>query len=190
MRHWSLGVIIFMAFIIGPAAPACARAIAGLHFADTLHVQEARFTLSGVASYKKFGFPVLVAALWLAHAERDPDKILIEDMPRRYVTHFQRGVSSRRVCRAWNEGLDANSPGASGEVKQQFQTLCLWIHDFRAGDEIAVTYLPGRGSIVELDGTRVGEIPGKGFADAYFACALGPRPSLGKGFKKALLGGL
>ena len=189
MRRWSLGVIIFMAFISGAAAPACARAIAGLQFADTLHVQETRFTLNGVASYKKFGFPVLVAALWLAHAERDPGRILIEDMPRRYVTHFQRGVSSRRICRAWNEGLDANSPGASGEVKQQFQTLCLWIHDFRSGDEIAVTYFPGRGSLVELDGRRVGEIPGKGFADAYFACALGPSPSLGKGFKKALLGG-
>ena len=189
MRHLSLGVIVCMAFLAGAAAPACARAIAGLDFADTLQVQETRFTLSGVASYKKFGFPVLVAALWLAHAERDPGKILIEDMPRRYVTHFQRGVSSRRICRAWKEGLEANSPGASGEVKQQFQTLCLWIHDVRAGDEIAVTYFPGRGSIVELDGTRVGEISGKGFADAYFACALGPRPGLGKGFKRALLGG-
>jgi hypothetical protein len=177
-----------MAFVTGAAEPARARAIAGVDFADTLQIEETRFTLSGVASYKKLGFSILVAALWLAHAERDPDKILIEDVPRRYVTHFQRKVSSRRVCRAWNESLDANSPGASGEVKQQFQTLCLWIHDFRAGDEIAVTYLPGRGSIVELDGTRVGVIPGKDFADAYLACALGHKPSLGKGFKKALLG--
>jgi hypothetical protein len=175
-----------MVLVTGAAAPA--RAIADLDFADTLQIEETRFTLNGVASYKKLGFSILVAALWLAHTERDPDKILIEDMPRRYVTHFQRKVSSRRVCKEWNKSLDANSPDASGEVKQQFQTLCLWIHDFRAGDEIAVTYFPGRGSIVELDGTRVGEIPGKGFADAYFACVLGPRPALGKGFKKALLG--
>jgi hypothetical protein len=188
MRHLSLGAVVCMALVIGVAAPAFARAIAGVDFADTLQVQETRFTLNGVASYKKLGRQILVAALWLEHAERDPDKILTGDMPRRYVTHFQRGVSSQRVCRAWNDGLDANSPGASGEVKQQFKTLCLWIHDFRAGEEIAVTYVPGRGSIVELDGTRVGEIPGKGFADAYLACVLGPKPSLGKGFKKALLG--
>jgi hypothetical protein len=138
--------------------------------------------------YRKFGVRVLVAGLWLKHRERDAAEILREDAPRRYVTHFLRGVGSRKICAAWREGLEANTPAATAEVKQQFETLCRWIRDFHSGDEIALTYLPGRGSLVEVSGVRAGVIPGKAFADAYFACALGPRPGPGARFKNGLLG--
>jgi hypothetical protein len=41
---------------------------------------------------------------------------------------------------------------------------------------------------VEIGGVRKGILPGKGFADAYFACAIGPKPGLGEKFKRHLLG--
>jgi chalcone isomerase-like protein len=162
--------------------------VVGVDFADTIRVEQSLLTLNGVAVYRKLGVRVLVAGLWLERRERDAEAILRDDLPRRYVTHFLHGVSSKRICRAWREGLEANSPDAGPEVERQFQTLCGWIRDFRPGDEIAVTYLPGRGSLVEVNGQRMGKIPRKAFADAYFACALGPRPGPGKNFKKKLLG--
>jgi hypothetical protein len=183
----SLALISVIVLLIVATGPATAGPIQGVAFADTMRVDRTLFTLNGVASYSKFGIHVLVAGLWLEHPEHDPEKVLRDDGPRRYVTHFLREVTSKRVCKAWRDGLTANSPRASAVVKQQFQTLCGWTHDFHAGDEIAVTYFPGRGSVVEVDGARVGEIPGKAFADAYFACAIGPKPGLGKAFKKALL---
>ena len=51
-----------------------------------------------------------------------------------------------------------------------------------------MTYLPTSGCRVEFSGTEMGVIPGKGFADAYFALALGPRPTFGTKFQKKLLG--
>jgi hypothetical protein len=171
-----------------PAPPAGARSVAGVAMPDSVRVERRLLRLNGMALYRKVGFPVLVAGLYLSDPESRPARILASDSPRRYVTHFVRRVSAKRVCDAWRKGLEDNTPGASVEVRAQFRTLCHWIRDFRAGDEITVTYLPARGCEVEIGGKRVGVIPGKAFADAYFALVLGPRPSLGDKFKGRLLG--
>ncbi len=167
---------------------ALAREVAGVDLADTIRVEQTLLTLNGAAVFKKFGVRVLVAGLWLEHSEREAATILAADAPRRYVSHFLHGVSAKKIRSAWKKGLEANSPNASPEVRQQFQDLYGWIHDFRSGDEIVFTYVPGQGSVVEINGERVGSVPGKGFADAYFALALGPKPGPGENFKKALLG--
>ncbi|HEX7078833.1 MAG TPA: chalcone isomerase family protein [Candidatus Eisenbacteria bacterium] len=162
--------------------------MAGVAMPDSVRVERGLLRLNGMALYRRVGFPVLVAGLYLAGRESRPARILGSDSPRRYVTRFLRRVSAKRVCDAWRKGLANNTPGASVEVRAQFRTLCHRIRDFRAGDEITVTYLPASGSWVEIDGKQVGVIPGKAFADAYFALVLGPKPSLGDKFKRRLLG--
>lgn len=170
------------------ARPADARSVAGVAMPESVRVEGGLLRLNGMALYRKVGFPVLVAGLYLTGPESRPARILESDSPRRYVTHFLRRVGSKRVCDAWRKGLAENTPGASAEVRAQFRTLCRWIRDFRAGGEITVTYLPARGSLIDLGGRQVGVIPGKAFADAYFALVLGPKPSLGDKFKRRLLG--
>lgn len=155
---------------------------------DSIRVQDALLTLNGVAVYKKFGIQFVVAGLWLDHQERDAGKILDADLPRRSVTHFLRRVSSKRICKSWSQGLRENSPEASPGVREQFQTLYGWTRDFLPGEEITVTYLPGQGSTVDIGGVVMGSLPGKSFADAFFACAIGPKPAPGNKFKKGLLG--
>ena len=61
--------------------------------------------------------------------------------------------------------------------------------DLEKGEEMAFTYLPGKGTEISVRGQSQGTIPGKPFADALFACWLGPRPDPGEEFKQALLGG-
>ena len=104
------------------------------------------------------------------------------------MTHFLHRVSSKRVCDSWRKGLRENTPEASPEVREQFQTLYEWTRDFLPGDEITVTYLPGKGSTVVIGGASKGSLSGKPFADAFFACAIGPKPAPGNKFKKGLLG--
>ena len=186
-RAWALSALAAATLLL--PRPAAARQVAGVEFADSIRVERATLRLNGVAVYKKFGVRVLAAGLWLEHAESEPAVILRTDAPRRYVTHFLHGVSSKRICKVWKEGLEANSPNAAPEVQRNFRDLCAWIRDFQTGDELAVTYVPGRGSLVEINGASVGSIPGKAFSDSYFALALGPKPGLGKNFKQRLLGG-
>lgn len=180
-------LLLIMAPLLAPP-PAEARSVAGTEMPDSIRVQDALLTLNGVAVYKKFGMQFLVSGLWLDHLERDAGKILDADLPRRSVTHFLRNVSSKRICMSWSKGLRENTPEASADVREQFETLYGWTRDFVPGDEITVTYLPGQGSTVDIGGVFMGSLPGKPFADAFFACAIGPKPAPGDKFKKKLLG--
>lgn len=170
------------------APPASARPVAGTEMPDTIRVAGHALRLNGAAVYSKLGIRILAAGLWLEHPGHDERAILSADLPRRYTTHFFHGVSSRRIRDEWRKGLEANTPEAGAQVRDQFRTLGGWIPDFRPGDEITVTYLPGLGSTVEVNGARKGVLAGKAFADAYFACALGPRPRPNAEFKRRLLG--
>jgi hypothetical protein len=184
-----VAIVTAFAFAAPPTAPLAHAAVAaGTTMPDTIRVDEHLLRLNGIAVYSKLGVRVLVAGLWLEHRDGDAARILRVDAPRRYVTHFLRRVSARRVRDAWMKGLAANTPGATAEVREEFRTLSSWTRDFRAGDEITLTYIPGRGSVVDIGGVRKGVLLGKGFADAYFACAIGPKPALGDKFKRRLLG--
>ncbi len=155
---------------------------------DSIQVQQTLLRLNGMALYRKLTFSVLVAGLYWDHQESDPKVILASDSPRRYVAHFLHNVSAKRITDAWKRGLRENTPNASEEVREKFQTLYDWLRDFHPGEEVVVTYLPTSGCRVEMGGTEMGVIPGKDFADAYFALALGPRPNFGNKFQKKLLG--
>ena len=155
---------------------------------DSARVGGTPLRLNGMAIYRKFGFKVLVAGLYLPSPQHDAATILAADSPRRYVTRFLRGVGAERVRSAWRKGLARNTPNASAEVKAEFRELTAWARDFREGEEIDVTYVPGVGSTVVIAGTQKGILPGKGFSDAYLALALGREPSLGVAFKQRLLG--
>jgi len=179
-------ILATLAFLYAP--PASARLVAGVDMPDTIRAGEQVLRLNGTAIYSKFGIRILAAGLWLDQPETDAAKILSADLPRRYVTHFFRRVSAKRVRTEWFKSLEQNTPDAGDEVKEQFRTLAGWIHDFDPGDEITLVYLPGHGSDVEIGGVFRGTIPGKAFAEAYFACALGPKPRLGRPFRKHLLG--
>jgi predicted deacylase len=114
--------------------------------------------------------------------------VLAADVPRRGVLRFLYGVSKEQMCEAWDEGLAANTPGAPADVEAGFERLCSLMADVEKGDEIAFTYLPGRGTEISVRGQSQGTIAGKPFADALFACWLGPKPGPGEDFKRALLG--
>jgi len=176
---------LFAALLPGPAR---AGVTAGVEMPDSVLVERGMLRLNGMALYRRFVVRVLVGGLYLNGTQHDADTILGADSPRRLVMHFLRNVGANKIQEAWGKGLDENTPNAGADVRAQFQTFGGWLRDFHRGDEITVTYLPGEGSTVEINGVSVGALKGKGFADAYFALALGPKPSLGKKFKRRLLG--
>jgi hypothetical protein len=178
------GIVLMLAF----ASLASARTTGGVTLPDTVRVDSERLLLNGLATYRVLGFKVLVAGLYLPAAEHDARVVLDADESRRYVSHFLRDVSAKKIRSVWRKGLRENTPNASEEVRRQFQVLYGWLEDMRAGQEIVFSYRPGSGSVVEVGGRTVGTLRGKAVADAYFAMALGPRPACGEAFKRKLLG--
>jgi hypothetical protein len=56
------------------------------------------------------------------------------------------------------------------------------------GKELVLTYVPGQGTIVEVNSVAKGTLPGKATSDAILATWVGPKPGPGDDFKKEVLG--
>jgi hypothetical protein len=169
-------------------APDTGRTLNGVTLPETIEVEGQTLELNGMAMRKKVVFKVYVAALYLVSKSSNPEEILQSDAARRMEMHFVRNVDKNKICEAWDEGLENNTPGAAASLKQQFADLCGLMDDIKDDQAFVFTYVPGKGTIVEVAGTEKGTIAGKEFADAMLRCWIGPKPGPGEGFKKSLLG--
>jgi hypothetical protein len=160
----------------------------GVTLPTQMDVDGQALVLNGTATRKKFIVKVYVAGLYLPARETDAERILDADAPRHLVMHFVHDVDKKKMCDAWNEGLEKNTPDATPELKGQFETLCSYMEDIKKGEQFVFTYLPGSGTRVSVKGVEKGTIEGKAFADALFKVWIGPHPGPGEGFKKQLLG--
>lgn len=170
------------------ALPAGAGTLAGVTLPDKAAVQGQSLALNGMGLRKKLFIKVYVAGLYLPQKEKAANKILAGDTPYRMVMHFLYGVNKEQMCEAWNEGLAANTPNASTDVKKAFMNLCAWMEEIPEGNKLALTYLPGEGTQVEVNGKVKGTLPGQDVADAILATWIGPKPGPGEDFKKGVLG--
>lgn len=167
--------------------PDTTRTVNGVVLPENTSVAGKTLVLNGTALRKKAIFKVYVAALYVATKSQSADAILGEDEPRRMEMHFLRGVDKKKVCDGWNDGLKANSPDASDDVKKEFSDLCGLMEDIKDGQAMTFTYVPGNGTTVTVAGAEKGTVGGREFADALLRCWIGPKPGPGEGFKKNLL---
>lgn len=168
--------------------PILAATMAGVTLPDSIEVNGQKLVLNGMALRKKVIFKVYVDGLYLPQKEKSADKIFKADTMRCNMMHFLRTVEAEKINQAWYEGLAANTPGHSAELKAQFDKLASWMEEMKSGDLQSFTYLPGQGTEVKVKGKIKGVIPGKAFADALFACWIGAKPGPGETFKNNLLG--
>lgn len=170
-------------------SPLAAATLAGVTMPDTAKVGTQDLKLNGMALRSKAVFKVYVGGLYLPAEEHDWQKVLAADTPRRMVMQWVRSVSKSQICDGWKEGLEANTPNASAEVKKHFDSLCGLMEDAKAGDRFVFTYLPGTGLEVAINDTAKGTpLGGKPFADALFKCWIGAKPGPGEAFREGLMG--
>jgi hypothetical protein len=169
------------------ALPAAAMEVAGVSLPDTVTVGGATLKLNGMGVRKKLWIKVYVGGLYLAAASHDTATILAADTPRRMVMHFlYHEVSQAKLTDAWREGFENNSAASLPALQARLDTFCSWWPAMKSGEEAVLTYVPGTGTRLEIDGKELGTIPGKDFADALFLVWLGDKPADG-GLKEGLL---
>jgi len=167
---------------------ASAASLADVTLEDKITVNGQTLVLNGLGLRKKFFIKVYVGGLYLQAKMSNPASILGSDTTRRMTMHFLYSVSKDQMCDAWEEGLAANVPNASAEVKSGFKTLCSWMEPIPKGNRLVLTYVPGTGTTVEVNGKAKGTLPGKATADAIVSTWIGPKPAMGDDFKNAVLG--
>lgn len=180
--------LILAAALTLAAVNAGAATVAGVKMEDTTTVGGQTLVLNGAALRKKFIIKVYVGGLYLPSKQSNAAAIIAADAPRRQVLQFIYEVDKGKMAEAWEEGLEDNTPNASAEVKTAFKTLATWMEDMKEGKRIVLTYTPGIGTTVEVNGKNKGTLGGKAVADAILNTWLGPNPGPGADFKKGVLG--
>lgn len=179
-----MGLTLFLLFVTSILA----GTLAGIILPDNLKIDDQTLVLNGMALRKKVIFKVYVAGLYLPAKEKNSETILAADKTRCTVMHFVRSVDAGKISEAWFEGLQANTPKYSPELKNQFDVLATLMEDVKEGDKLVFTYRPGKGTEVKVKGVIKQTLGDKAFADALFACWIGKKPGPGESFKNGLLG--
>lgn len=173
--------------LLVPAGAAAAGELAGVIMQDSALVGDETLVLNGMGLRKRAVFKVYVAGLYLPEKTNSAESILGSDTPRLTAMDFSRAVGAGQLCDAWKECLENNTADPSPELVQQFETLCGYMEDVVKADPMVFTYVPGYGTTVQVKGSLKGRIEGKPFADALWACWIGPVPP-SEAFKQGLLG--
>jgi hypothetical protein len=182
-RKSLLGLVLSLA-----AAIALASEVAGVKLPDTITVEGKALKLNGMGLRKKVVFKVYVAGLYLETPSKDPAAVLSSDQIKSMRLWILRSLKGSQITEAIVEGFEKNSKAQMGALKARLDKFNAMFPDVTEGDQIEMTYVPGKGTIVTAKGTEKGVIEGKDFADALFSVWLGANP-VQEDLKKALLKG-
>ncbi len=159
-----------------------------LKLAEKTTVDGQVLVLNGKGVHTEFFVDDYVGALYLPSKQADADAILATDGPRCMVIHFIYSLDVAKMSDTWRGGLRDNVSNPPPDVAAAFDQLVTWTGEVYDDSEITLTYTPGYGTIVKVDGATLGILPGKNVADAILSTWIGPKPSPGPAFKKGILG--
>ena len=157
------------------APPALGAEIEGVAFPDRYRWSGAQLRLNGVGLLRyRFFIKGYVAALYLGE-QVAPERAL-DDVPRRLDIEYFWSIPAEKLSEAMFEGIarnvDAQMLKHLMETIERFSAL---YEDVEPGDRYALTYIPGVGTELALNGERKGLVEGDDFSSALFSIWLGER---------------
>lgn len=157
------------------ATLAFAGELKGVKSPDSITVEGKNLVLNGMGLRTKVVFKVYVASLYLEAKEKDPAKIIAADGVRQVKLHMLRDLESHKVTEALTAGFEKNSKADLPKLKDRLDTLVKAIPDLKEGQELSITYVPGKGTTVSGPGKEA-TVEGKDFNDALLKVWLGADP--------------
>ncbi len=158
------------------ATPAGAASMGGVEFA-TRHEWNGtplRLNGAGVLRYRVF-IKGYAAALYLGEGV-DPEQSL-DDVPRRIEIEYMWSIPADAFARVTVEQIRRNVDEATLErLRSSIDQLNSLYTDVQPGDRYALTYVPGVGTELALNGEPLGVIDGAEFSAALFAIWIGQEP--------------
>ena len=161
--------------------------IRGETFADTLQVGDVTLSLQGVSVLKWARlFDVYAGAFYLPSGRQGSD--WADNVAKHLELAYFRDIEGEDFGRSSDKLLQRNlSPASYRALQERLQSFYQLFRDVRSGDRYSLTYRPGIGTELRLNGERLGSVPGHDFAVAYFGLWLGKDP-ISASFRDALLG--
>lgn len=173
-------VIIICLFILaigltGVAESAIGKEIEGVKFPATFKEESTLLELRGAGLYRYLMFKVFVSALYLRPGDASSD--VFSDIPKRLVIHYFHDIKASEFVELTDDGLKKNlSKEQLDRIRPKIDQYNKFYASVKPGDEYSLTYIPGRGTELALNGQRRGIIEGPEFASAIYKIWLGSNP--------------
>ncbi len=182
-----LTAIFIMITLIGAKPNVNGAEIKGVHFENTYEAQGIRMEIQGTGLLRYFGFiKAYVGALYLEEGSLVTD--VLSDKPKRLEVEYFHALKGEDFGISTNKVIAKNTDAQTLEkIRPQIDDHNSLYEDVRPGDRYSLTYIPGRGTELALNGKTKGIIKGADFASALFSMWLGKFP-MNEPFKKQLLG--
>ena len=180
----------FLILLASAFAPLPARAITveGVTFAREVRIGDATVPLRNAALLRYLLFlKAYVAALYLPADV--PPELALADVPRRLEISYLVAIRGEDFDKGAAPVLRRNlSPAELERLQKRLDRLNAAYRDVQPGDRYALSYHPGHGTELSLNGNPLVTIEGADFAAAYFGIWLGREP-IDEDLKKSLLKG-
>lgn len=173
--------------VLGLATPCLAKELAGVNMPESVEVQGIQLQLNGMGLRKKWVFKVYVAGLYLESPSRDAATIIQSKQIKRIEIQMLRDLSNARVTNGIERGFKKNAEDKLPALREKLDRLYAHVSDFRRGQKLTVTYVPGKGTMVRNSDGKEILIEGRDFAEAMFSVWLGKSP-VDRSLKRGLLG--
>ena len=183
-----LSILVLALTIFAAASSAAGSVTVGdVTFPKTITVSETSLELkgAGVLTYLRF-IKAYAGAYYLPtetayRGDSDP-------MPRRLELSYYRAISAEDFDVATRQKVADNVDTVTlSRLADRLDRFCAAYRNVEPGDRYALTFIPGRGTELSLNGVPLVRIPGADFADAVFAIWLGGNP-IDTEFRDTLLG--
>jgi hypothetical protein len=169
-------IVLLTGLLALAAAPVAASSGTGVDFPDQVVAGDTMLRLRGAAvqRYRKV-FKAYAAALYVA--EGFESAAALDRAPMRLEIAYFWPIPAERFAEATTNGIarnvDADTLHGLAPRIARFNRL---YRDVQADDRYTLTYLPGRGTALALNGRELGRIEGDDFASALFSIWLGDVP--------------
>ncbi|MES2760151.1 MAG: chalcone isomerase family protein [Pseudomonadota bacterium] len=171
---------------------AIAAEVSGIKLDDTAKVAGKDLVLNGAGIRTKFIIKVYAAGLYLTEKKNTVADVLKLEGPRRLTLVMMRDISSEDFGQSFMTGINSNVSEAEKAkyVSQlsKFGEMFGSIPGLKKGDVLHLDWIPGSGTVTELNGKKIGEVvPDFGFNNAVMRIWIGDKPA-DSSLKPALLG--
>jgi hypothetical protein len=164
-----------------------AAEIAGITYADTHKADKTELNLVGTGLMRYLVFiKAYVAALYME--EGVPSDKVLSDVAKRLEIEYFVPIEAKDFVFSTNELTARNVDARTfARLRPRIDRINALYEDVSPGDRYSLTYIPGVGTELALNGEPKGTIEGNDFAAAVFSMWLGPRP-IDESLRDSLLG--
>ena len=187
MKHSAIVKLILISLAFGVLAqPIYAAEVEGVHYDDSYMADNRKLKLIGVGLLRYWGFKAYTGSFYLEEGASINDAL--SDTAKRIELEYFRSIKGKDFGPATNKSIAKNVDSKTfTRLRSRIDYHNSLYEDVQPGDRYSLTYVPGKGTALSLNGETKGIIEGSDFAAAVFSIWLGPNP-ISESFKKQIMG--